>query len=263
MRIGVDIGGSHIKAGIVIDNEVNEKITIKTPKTKKKFLEELDFSIRLFDNKRIKFIGVGCPGPGDYDKGIIRNTPNIPIKDFNLLRYLNKRFSGKKIKIENDAACFVLGESLKLDERIVTGYTVGTGVGGGIVIDNKIFKGRDNAGELGKVPILSGIGKDSKKVVKLEDAISGKAIKRLYKKEIKDITESQWKKISSYLACAISGLVYTIDPQVVVIGGGVIEHHNKMIQQVKTDLKKYLILKMPKIVQGKSDSGIIGAANIF
>ena len=104
MKIGVDIGGTKIKAGLIRNGEIIEKITLLTPKTKKKIIEQIVFIIDLLNSSKVNFIGIGCPGPADYEKGIIRDTPNLPLKGVKLKQILDRKFK-KKIIMQNDANC--------------------------------------------------------------------------------------------------------------------------------------------------------------
>jgi len=263
MKIGVDIGGSRIKAGIVDKNRIIKKIEVYTPKTRKEFLKKLVSVIKYLDSKKNNFIGVGCPGPADYKKGVIWKTPNVPLSNFNLLKFLKSKFKGKRIVIDNDANCFVLGEALKLKEKIVVGLTLGTGVGGGIVVNKKIFSGKGNAGELGRCIIeVNGItGKDKIKG-SLEGYISGDAVKRNLGKTAQEMSDKEWGSYGMYVGIGLATLNNVLDPDIIVLGGGITRSYRKFEKSMKKELKKRSINKLPKIIIGKEYSGIFGAANL-
>ena len=186
MIIGVDIGGTEIKAGIVFNNRILKKVAVKTGSNKKDIIKNILDSIGILFDKRIKAIGIGCPGPADYEKGIIGDTPNLKLKGVNLKKIIHRKFK-KKAVMENDACCFVLGESVRLKKKNVAGLTLGTGVGGGIVIDGKLYKGNGNAGELGHCTIKFDGPKLGFNQGSLESYVSAKAIKRDYGKEPKEL----------------------------------------------------------------------------
>lgn len=263
-KIGVDIGGTTIKAGLVVDGGIKERITVDSPKTKKPFLEKLEFVIRFLDNPKVTSIGIGVPGPADYEKGIIGKTPNIPLKNFKLLAHLKKKFKKKEIKLENDASCYVLGEALNLKENTVIGLTLGTGVGGGIVINKKIFHGKGNAGELGRTIIeIDGITGKDRIEGSLENYVSGEAIKGILGKEPEKLTKKEWETYGMYLGVGLATLNNLIDPDIIVLGGSISNSIKLFQKSMKDTLKKRSINALPMIIVGKSNSAIIGAASIF
>lgn len=262
MKIGVDIGGHEIKAGIVLNDKIIKKIQINTGKNKQDIINEIIYVIELIFDKKVKGIGIGVPGPADYEKGIIGDTPNLPLKGVNLKKIISKKF-GKKVIMDNDANCFVLGESIRLEKKNVSGLTLGTGVGGGIVIDGRLYHGNGNAGELGHCTIKC----DGKKLGfnqgSLESYVSAKAIKRDYGKdpiELKD--KNAWKKIGIKLGAGISNLANTFDPDVIVLGGGISNAFSKFKSSMNDEIKKRAAVKV-KVVKGDKDSGIIGAAGLI
>jgi glucokinase len=261
MIIGVDIGGTEIKAGIVSNNKILKKAVLKTGKTKKEVVNNILKSINRLFSKKIKAIGVGCPGPADYEKGIIGKTPNLPLKGVNLKKIISKKFK-KRVVISNDANCFVLGEAIRLKKRNAVGLTLGTGVGGGIVINGKLYRGNGNAGELGHCTIKF----DGPKGIingDLESYISAKAIRRDYGKSPDRLKSGKaWNSVGEKLGIGISNLINAFDPDVIVLGGGISRAFNLFKNGMNKEINKRAIRKVP-IVKGKEDSGIIGAACLY
>ena len=92
----------------------------------------------LFD-KDVKGIGIASPGPLDAKTGIIKNTPNLPFKNFNRKRHIEKKFS-VPVKIANDADCVAIAElKLGCKKKNFIIFTIGTGIGGGVIIDGKLY----------------------------------------------------------------------------------------------------------------------------
>ena len=165
-RIGIDLGGTNIAAGIV-----NEKFEIvaqdSTPTLPSRPSEAIVADIamlckRLCDRMNltvddIDSLGIASPGIVDDDIGHVVYTNNINLKNFPILPLLRERFPVKEMHIENDANAAAWGEAIAgaaKGSRSSVMITLGTGVGGGIITDGKVFKGFNSAaGELGHVVI--------------------------------------------------------------------------------------------------------------
>ena len=104
-KIVIDLGGTNLRVGVMRKNKILKYVKTKTPKNKKDLLDEMINSISMFFDKDIKGIGVASPGP--LENGIIKNTPNVPLKNFNLKKFLEKNFK-TRVEIENDANCVAL-----------------------------------------------------------------------------------------------------------------------------------------------------------
>lgn len=161
--VGVDLGGTSIKMGLVSDKgKILDKISLETMAEKgpekvifqiKKGIKELSAVKRA----TVSGIGVGSPGVVSTKKGTVENPPNFPgWGKINLGRLLEKEF-GKEVFVENDANAAAVGELIfgagkKFDSFIMV--TLGTGVGGGIISKRKLYRGEFGAaGELGHITI--------------------------------------------------------------------------------------------------------------
>jgi glucokinase len=161
--IGVDLGGTSIKLGIVTSNgKLLKKIQIRTEAEKgvKKVIENITSGIREITKNskyRIEGIGIGCPGVVTPGKGIVENPPNLPgWKKVNIGKIIHDEFK-KKVYVDNDANAAAIGELIFGSGRKYKSFimiTLGTGVGGGIVINKKIYHGDYGAaGEIGHISI--------------------------------------------------------------------------------------------------------------
>jgi glucokinase len=249
--IAVDLGGTNLRVALVEGNRVLKYVKNPTPKTKNELLNLMVDSISQVITKDVKAIGVGSPGP--LANGVILNPPNIPFKNFNLKKFLENKFK-KKVVIENDAKCVALAE-LKLGVRkknfII--LTLGTGIGGGIIIDNKLYTGSHGyAGE------VCGLVIDN-----------GKHFETLWKEKRGNIMElfknkekNKLEKISKYLGQGIASLINVFDPEVVVLMGGARESGKPFLDMIKKHAKEYVVLPtMPDIKWSKIEHpGILGAS---
>ncbi|MBQ6613735.1 MAG: ROK family protein [Clostridia bacterium] len=169
LKIGIDLGGTNIAAGIVNENgEILHKSSVPTGASRPK--EEIIDDIALLCRNLCKEYGVGfddidtvgiaVPGGVDKKNGTIIRTPNIPFSGLPICDILSEKLDGKKIVLANDADAATLAEVLAGAAKGASNaimITLGTGVGGGIVIDKKIYSGSNGlAGELGHFVIEKG-----------------------------------------------------------------------------------------------------------
>ncbi len=240
--IGVDIGGTGIKAGAINSdgNIIGEPVTVDTGGNDKSeiiFKRITDSIDRVIKNSRSEFsdiigIGLGVTGPLDNSTGTIMECPQLPTMHFYPLR--DKIIEKFKLPVfmDNDANALLLGESIWGAGRgygITLGYTLGTGLGCAIVIGNKLFNGANGlAGEIWPSPFKNGI---------IEDIVSGRGVSSVYenltgkKKTAKEISElakkgdsfaiETWNVFGSTLGLAIAWGVNMIDPGIVILGGSI------------------------------------------
>jgi len=269
--IGVDIGGTNIKAGLVAGNgRIIKKCIVKTEakQGRARVLANIFRAIEAVNSGNVIGIGVGCPGPfRDIKKGIIGKTPNLPLHNVNLKQAVEKRFR-KKVAIDNDANCFVLAEA-KLGaakkSNVVVGLTLGTGVGGGIVISGKIFHGRGNAGELGHIFLNEDFDYylAERGVQRLCGSLRVRDSVELFELANKGSRAAKevWAKFGRILGVLIVDIVHTLDPDIVVIGGGISKSWKHFSREMQQEISRKAIFPPCRAVRAKSaDSGILGAA---
>jgi glucokinase len=258
--IGVDIGGTNIHAVLFKNGRILKRITILTPKNLKEFLNKLEKTIREIIPQSGKFLGIGCGIAGilDLKKGTVLKSPNLEFLDgFKIKDWMQKKFHCT-VKIDNDARCFLRGEYLfgagRGYENLV-GITLGTGVGGGIIIGGKIVYGANgSAGEIGHMIINS------------EKDLEETTVKQMRKLKFSKMAE---KKFEKNLGIGFSNVVNILDPEIIIIGGGAAENIKTFLPKIKAEAIKSIISpksrKNVKILMGKlgEDAGAIGAAALF
>ena len=157
MKIGVDLGGTNIRVGLVDQEHLVSKATAPCPKDEEKVvLEQILSLIRKQISDDVSSIGVGVPSVVDRERGIVYNVANIPSwKEVHLKQILEEEFH-RPAYINNDANCFTLGEHHFGEGRNYKdfiGLTIGTGVGTGLVLNGKLYNGHNTgAGEVGSLP---------------------------------------------------------------------------------------------------------------
>jgi glucokinase len=281
--IGVDIGGTNIRAGLVKNGKIFSKIKLRTDakKGKKALVENIIKAIKSFDLNDISAVGLGVPGLVDIEKGVVRHSPNLPLKNINIVRDIKSKIK-KKIYIENDANCFAIAEALYgagKGKGIVIGLTLGTGFGSGVVINGEAYHGRGHAPELGHTTIkFDGLNSKCGNNGCVESYVSIRGIlsqaKGLYIKNPRELFELAyqknkkalrlWKETGFYLGVAVANFINTFDPDVVVIGGNISKAWNYFSREMKKTIRKRAMIKGVKVVKTKlsGDAGILGAASL-
>ena len=168
-RIGVDLGGTNIAVGLVDENyrivlkestptgaeRPGEAIVDDIAKLCKKVCVEAGITV-----SDIAAVGIATPGIADYNTGVVRYSCNLNFRNFPLADLLKERFPVETVHIENDANAAAWGEAIAGAAKGTTNslmITLGTGVGGGIIIDGKVYSGFNCAGgELGHAVIVAG-----------------------------------------------------------------------------------------------------------
>lgn len=307
--VGVDIGGTNTKIGIV--SEVGELLKSTSIKTISKngvedtlnriWEKSLELAGELkIEREDIKGIGMGIPGPV-VDKKIVGFFANFPWeKELNISEKMEK-ISGIKTRLDNDVNLIALGETIygagKGFKKSVT-IALGTGIGGGIILDGKILSGANGAGaEIGHMKIekdgkLCGCGDRgcfeayASATGVIREAISRLQVNKengLYRAIDGDMNKLEAKHIfdeakkgdkfsidivewvADYLALGIANILNIINPEVVILSGGVALAGDILLDSVKEKLPKYaldIVLKNLTIKLGElgNDAGIKGAA---
>ncbi|MEK7516502.1 MAG: ROK family protein [Patescibacteria group bacterium] len=243
MVIGVDIGGTKIYAGLV-DALGRVRKRVKLPSAAKRgraaTLGNLTRAIEAVWVPGVRGIGVGFAGHVDHERGIVFQSPNfsrsfmrVPVRTF-LARTFNVR-----VVVDNDAHCFALAEATVgagKKYRSVVGITLGTGIGGGIVLDKTLYRGRNNSsGEVGHMTITSEGGCSCGQIGHFESLVSGGALTRLYRKETGRSLESAaieelaqrpgtarelLQRMGRMFGVGLANIATVLNPDVIVVGGG-------------------------------------------
>jgi len=295
VKIGIDLGATRIKMGLVDERgRVSLRREIDTPFDAKKgaIINFIVSNVRemIKESGRVKReiigIGIGVPGPVDSKRGIIHYFTNIKgWKEVPLKSILETRL-GIKVALDNDVNAMTLGEykfgagggALNL-----VCLTLGTGVGGGIIINGEIYRGSTMcAGEIGHIPINEkGPKCNCKGIACVERYIGNRYI--LYRALMifgKGITLERlsslarkgnkkalriWMDVGRKLGIALTGVVNLLNPDLIVIGGGVSKAGELILRPLRKEIKARAMkdqAKHVKLVRAKlgDDAGIIGAS---
>lgn len=251
MYVGVDIGGTKTFAAVLDENGViTEQIRIPTSKDYEEFLSNLSQAVSKLKCKKFSSGGSGIPATKiDRKNGIALAFGNLPWKNVPIQTDLEK-ICQCPIAVENDAKLGALSEYMLLKDKYasVLYVTVSTGIGYGLVVDGVIDTSVGDGG--GRTIMLDNQGK----LEPWEDFASGKAILEHYGKPAKDIEdENIWKAISRDLAKGFIHLIAVMQPEVIVIGGGVGNYFNRFGKFLEEDIKKseMPLVKLPVLMEAQ------------
>jgi len=292
MKIGIDLGGTKTE-GILIDEngkELNRK-RIKTEKNYEGTINGIVSIVKEFENDfdDSYSVGIGMPGAVSVDSALVKNANSIWLNGKPLKKDLEKILS-RNVNLENDANCFALSEAVDgagKGKKVVFGVIIGTGVGGGIIIDKKVLQGRNNiGGEWGHIT-LPNRTEDEKKFNKkcyckrdgcIETYLSGPGFAHCFNLRnntnldsyeiIKNHPKNENSKNAlvkyvNHLARGLSIVVNILDPDVIVLGGGM-SNVDYIYEAINEELIKFVFTdtfhtRVVKNVHGDS-GGVRGAA---
>lgn len=255
--VGIDVGGTKIACALINNKgNIRKKIIFHTARTKGKVLKQIIKGVSLLlegVKKDVVGIGIGIPGVKD-SKGRIYRLPNLKILNgVDLVGVLKKKFN-KRVVMENDASCAALGEykfGVGKDVKTLFVVTLGTGIGGGFVLNGKLYTGRGNAPEPGHMLI----GKKE-----WETVASGRAFIESFKKKGK----KSYGEYANHLGIGLSNIAKLYDPEVIVLTGGAVKSKNCFLKKAINVAEKNTFFKIGKIVASRfpENAGIIGAASL-
>ncbi len=309
--IGIDLGGTNIAAGIVdSDFKIIAKDSVPTlayRENNEVIKDMADLCAKLvkdagltFDD--IEYAGIASPGTIDPVNGVVERAENLNFEHFPIVDTLKSYMPIKRVILENDANAAALGEVVAgaaKGKRHAVMITLGTGVGGGIIIDGKVYPGFNFVGaEIGHMVIEHGgrlctCGRrgcfEAYSSATGLVAMTNEKIAECGKKGIPTIMGQNGEKISgrtafnamragdapakevvdmyiSYLACGITNLVNIFYPEVFIVGGGVCNEGSALMEPLKEIIMGEMFAKNSskileiKVAELGNDAGIIGAA---
>ena len=281
--LAIDIGGTMIKYGLVSsDGEIlsTNKIETEAEKGLENILNKIDNIFKRY--KENNPVGIAVSGTGQINGiigKVIGGNPIIPNWiGTNLVKILEKKYNLPAV-LENDVNCVALGEKWIGAGKDLSNFiclTIGTGIGGGIILNNQLFRGENFvAGEFGHILIKKGEFEQFASTTALirlvkertEKTLNGKEIFDLEKKEIVEYQEviSEWIE---NLTDGLSSIVYCFNPANIILGGGVIEQGEPLINKIKNSLFKKIgpqFKEKLNITQAKlgNNAGMIGASYLL
>ncbi len=315
--IGVDLGGTNIVAG-AMTADGSRHLNVRSIPTNAALGDEgvADRMVTLVEGVildtmretgifRSDFIGVGvgAPGPLDRERGIVIVTPNLGWRNFPLRDEVSKRV-GLPASLDNDANCATLGEwwcGAAKGGRHVIGITIGTGIGGGLIIDGRLFHGAsDVAGEIGHTTIdstgrrcncgnygcLEAYASGPAIAERAREALAGGEPSILLKmvgddlgkitaqlvydaaKKDDDVARQVVRETANFLGAGVANLLNIFNPDVVVIAGGVTQAGAPLFEPLRAEVRRRAFrpaVEACKILPGtlRGSAGVVGAVATF
>lgn len=271
MIIGVDLGGTNIRAGIVADGKVfsTQQTLLCEKDSLSSTLSQLISTIAPLVGPGIIGIGVGVPSVVDVEKGIVYNVVNIPSwKRVELKKILEDEFK-MPVFINNDVNCFVLGEHRYGHAKAfssVVALALGTGLGAGIIINNTLYCGSNcGAGEIGLLPYLDKNFEFYSSSMFFESIHSTTAFEA-HENAINGSHKALaiWAEYGMHLGNTLKAILYTYDPQAVILGGSIAKAYpffEESMQKSLADFQFPESIKKLKVLRSKIDNiALLGAA---
>ena len=268
--IGVDMGGTKIHAGLILGKEIISECILETPakESEKLVIDRLIEAIKKVYQSDCEGIGIGVPSVVDWKKGIVYDVVAIPSwKEVHLKELLENHFK-IPVYVNNDSNCFALGEKVfgkGINASNFVGVTIGTGLGSGIIIENKLYQGANTgAGEMGCISYKDGIveqycASEFFSALGLDGGDLYIAAKKGDKKAL-----SVFKEYGKNLSEVIKIIVYAFDPEMIILGGSISKAYDFFIDAVWEGLEDFMFpvgLKSLKIEKSElKNSAILGAA---
>lgn len=309
--IGVDIGGMSVKIGLVNDDgKILSQARVKTAKTVDAVVSDIVgqieslLSMHGLKTEDIKGVGIGCPGAVTSETGVVDFLPNLGWDNVPLAEKIKSKLN-TEVKISNDANVAALAEAIygcAKNYNTCVMFTLGTGVGGGIIIDKKLFEGGFSRGaELGHVTLfLDGEPCSCGRRGCIECYASATAlIKQTKTAMLKNADSSMWgfvdgdiekvdgrtafacakngdktaetvcEKYIYYLAESMLNMFNIFRPEAFILGGGISAEGDYLVNKLKAYCEKfdYGYKRAPRteilVATLGNDAGIIGAAALF
>ncbi|MBT9137549.1 MAG: Glucokinase [Syntrophomonadaceae bacterium] len=301
--IGIDLGGTNLRAALINSQwKIKERIALATSGIREEALKQIEEVIEKLKKKEGDILGIGIGSPGNIDvaEGIIYDAPNIKgWNDVPLKSYVEGK-AGLPAFIDNDANVMALAESrlgAGVGAKNIVCLTLGTGVGGALIVNGKLYHGAAlTAAEIGHIPVnmngpLCNCGGRGcleryvgnrfivERAVERIEREGGSLIVGLVGGDLGKVTPeiiSQaalkgdklsveiWNEVGRYIGVAIAGLANLLNPEIVIIGGGVANADFLVFDEIKATIKKRAMrmpAKMVRVVPAKlgGDAGMIGA----
>ena len=309
MYIGIDLGGTNIAAGIVREDGkivVQSSVPTLSQRPTDEIVKDMVFlSKQLIKDAELELndieaVGIGCPGTINFETGEVIYSNNIKMEHYMLAKEFQK-YLNLPVKIDNDANCAAMGEYIVSGNNvpIFMFITLGTGVGSGLILNGKVFRGFNGAAsEAGHITLVSGgepctCGKRGcwetyasvtalirqtkvameknpeslmHEIAKAEGKISGRTSFDAAKQGDK-AAQAVVKQYAQYVADGIVSVENVLQPDIISVGGGISREGEYLLQPVceyaaANGFNKFMAKTKIVTAQSFNDAGIIGAAMI-
>ena len=244
MKIGVDLGGTNVRVGLVNHDQLIRKETAPCPKgTEQEVTNQILSLIDKLMTDEVTSIGIGVPSVVDREKGIVYHVANIPSWEEVHLRKIMEDAFHKPTFLNNDANCFAWGVHLFGEGRNfndMVGLTVGTGIGSGLIINGRLYNGHNTgAGEIGSLPFKD---KDFESYCAsrfFQDFNStGKQLAEEARAGNPEALDA-WRLLGENMGWLIEAIIFAYDPEAIIFGGGITDAYDLFKDSMMEHLNKF------------------------
>jgi glucokinase len=298
--IGVDVGGTKVAAAEIVGPRATH--LIERPTDLRDSVSLIDGIVAAIEHvargERPAAVGIGVPSQIDYASGTVMSSVNIPLQGIALREELSKRLGGAPVFVDNDANVAALAEANTAGVRYLVMYTLGTGVGGGIVSDGRIYRGATGLGaELGHVVIRAdgpecpgncpnrgclealcsgtALGRDAKEVAKdrpdtalgrrkaANGDVSGRDVVELAREGDPE-SLALLERFADNLGVGLANAVNAFEPQLIVLGGGLSQASELFLDRATAEAGSRALPELWKrtrigVAKAGAAAGVIGA----
>jgi len=272
--IGIDLGGTHVRAGVVSEGRLEniESVRIPSDGSVDEVLRVIFELVGPLIDANIKAIGIGVPSVVDVEKGIVYDVQNIPSwKVVELKKLMEERYR-LPVLINNDANCFALGEKYfgkGREAHSLIGVTIGTGLGAGIIINDKLYPGLNTgAGEFGCVDYLDKY---------YEYYASGQFFENCYHTNGEVVFQKAQsgdplsimilEELGTHIGNAIKMILYTYCPELIILGGSISKSYSffekTMWDRIHTYIYSNTLEHFHLEISELQNGGVLGAAALY
>lgn len=272
--IGIDLGGTNVRCGLVNQNTVSaiHSKRINSQASVEDVMQDIFSLTDQLINPSVNAIGIGVPSVVDLERGIVYDVQNIPSwKEVPLKALMEARYQLPVI-VNNDANCFALGEHYYgrgKGHRSMIGLAIGTGLGAGILINNKLYAGANcGAGEFGMVGYLDkfyeyyACGQFFQNVYGIDGEV-------VFEKAVAGDVEAirMYGEMGTHLGNAVKTILYTYDTDLIIVGGSVRRAFSYFSENMWERIHTLVYPRSAERLQVKlselENGGILGAAALY
>ena len=272
--IGVDLGGTKVKAGRIIGEDLADShvIPVTSQGPQQQVIDEVISAIEVVFTDEVEGIGIGVPSIVDIENGIVWDVVNIPSwRKVPIKAILEERFK-IPVYVNNDANCFAVGEKYFGEGKgysNMIGLIIGTGLAAGIIIQDKLYNGvNGGAGEFGMIPYRDQY---------FEYYASGQFFRNVHGMDGAEVFrksgegDSQalriFEEFGHHLGKMIASIMYAFDPELIVLGGSVSRAHScfreTMWQEIRKVVYRPVVENLKIRVSTEPDIALFGAAALY
>lgn len=287
--IAVDLGGTNLRVALVDDDKVISRVMVPTPRGAEAIVETIAKQAMELGGNNVEGVAIAAPGTASPKLGGLTKAPNLPELNGYPMAAQVTRITSLPCIVENDANAYAVGETIygaARGYRSVVVYTLGTGVGGGIILGGKLWRGANGAaaeighvaieengrrcgcGALGCVEAYSSAGSMGR--LAKEYGSKATTAREAYDLAIEgeEAAQKAFERAGTALGTAMAGMINILNPETIVIGGGgssafaLLEPHIRKVLSVRAFPVSLEKLKLLKCTLG-NDAGLLGAAALM